>query len=201
AITYRISIDGPTAEENDRIRYYPGGKPTFELIIKSLRRFVNHGIYPVIAYTYEGTGNPAEVRHNKEVLEKKYKQMLQNYGLDRLELWGIPFFDQGYETVRRDKTGLAHIESPGITNHCIASYTNNGFHLFQCSYSRTFAKEPNAACGWYKCPILTAKKIDDKAFLGRSLQASSRNVILEHPQCITCFAAATQGMGMSCSGK
>ncbi|MFQ5824833.1 MAG: radical SAM protein [bacterium] len=201
SITYRISLDGPTAEENDGIRRHLGGKPTFHVIMESLQRFLEHGIYPAVAYTYEGTGKAAEVLQRKEDLECSYKIMLQDYGLDSLELWGIPFFDQGYETVRRDKLGLPHIESPGITNHCIATYTNHGYHQFQCSYSRSFGKEPNGECGWYKCAVLPAKQIAAKAYLGRSLKEAAKEITLNHPQCITCFNAATQGIGMSCCGK
>ncbi len=200
-ITYRISLDGPTSEENDGIRYHLGGRPTFDLIIQSLQRFLYHGIHPVIAYTYEGTGKAAEVSHRKEVLERRYKVMLKNFGLDSLELWGIPFFDQGQETNRRTISGLPHIESPGITNHCIASYTNHGFDRFQCSYSRSFGKEPDGESGWYKCAVLPAKSIAADAYLGKSLKRAMREVSLDHPQCITCFHAATQGIGMSCSGN
>lgn len=200
-ITYRISLDGSTAEENDGIRYYLAGRPTFYLIIDSLQRFLDHGIDPAIAYTYEGTGKAAEVLQRKEALERRYKKRLRKFGLDSLELWGIPFFDQGHETKRRDKIGLSHIESPRITNHCIATYTNHGFHQFQCSYSRSFGKEPNGECRWYKCAVLPAKKIAASAYLGRSLKEAVREITLEHPQCCTCFHAATQGIGMSCSGK
>ncbi len=127
--------------------------------------------------------------------------MLKNFGLDSLELWGIPFFDQGQETRRRDELGLPHIKSPDITNDCIANYTNHGFHQFQCSYSRCFGKESTGECGWYKCAVLPAKKIAAHAYLGRTLKEATKEIILEHPQCITCFNAAAQGIGMSCSGR
>ncbi|MFQ6115365.1 MAG: radical SAM protein, partial [bacterium] len=200
SISYRISLDGPTMEENDDIRHYLKDRPTFHLIIECLQRFLDHGIHPTIAYTYEGTGKATEVLQRKEDLERKYKKMLWEFGLDSLELWGIPFFDQGYETVRREKIGLPHIESPGITNHCIATYTNHSYYLFQCSYSRSFGKEPTGECGWYKCAVLPAKNVAVGAYLGRTLQEAAREITLDHPQCITCFHAATQGIGMSCSG-
>ncbi|MCH7676653.1 radical SAM protein [candidate division KSB1 bacterium] len=201
SITYRISLDGPTSEENDGIRYHLGGRPTFALIIQSLHRFLYHGIHPVIAYTYEGTGKATEVSHRKEVLERRYKVMLKNFGLVSLELWGIPFFDQGQETHRRTISDLPHIESLGITNHCIASYTNHGFDRFQCSYSRSFGKEATGEGGWYKCAVLAAKEVADGAYLGSSLKKALKEITLDHPQCMTCFQAATQGIGMSCSGN
>lgn len=201
SITYRISLDGSNAKENDAIRYYLRQRPTFHLIIESLHRFLEHGIHPVIAYTYEGTGKARDVLNRKETLGKGYKRMLRKFGLGSLESWGIPFFDQGYETRRRNTFGLSHIESPGITNHCIDAYTNQGFEQFQCSYSRSFGKEPDGESGWYKCAVLPAKSIAADAYLGKSLKRAVREVKLNHPQCITCFHAATQGIGMSCSGN
>ncbi|MFQ5864788.1 MAG: radical SAM protein [bacterium] len=201
SITYRISLEGPSAKENDGIRYYLGGRPTFQQIIESLQRFLEHGIHPAVAYTYEGSGQAAEVLQRKAALERRYKRLLREFGLDSLELWGIPFFDQGHETVRRDKLGLPHIESPGITNHCIATYANSGFDLFQCSYSRSFAKGPNGRCGWYYCAVLSAQKIAPTAYLGTTLKEAAKEITLSHSQCITCFHAATQGIGMSCSGN
>lgn len=201
SIAYRISLDGPTAEENDRIRHYMGRRPTFQHIIEGLQRFVTNGIHPTVAYTYEGCGSATEVLQNKEILERRYKKMFHEFGLDALELWGIPFFDQGKETRRRDENGLPHIESPGITNHCIATYTNNDLDQFQCSYSRSFAKEPDGECSWYKCAVLSAKQIAKGASLGATFTAAAQGVALDHPQCITCFNAATQGIGMSCSGE
>lgn len=200
AITYRISLDGATAQENDSIRHAANGKPTFHLIIASLCRFLEHGIRPTIAYTYEGSGKAASVLHRKEIWESRYREMLYKHGLAELELWGIPLFDQGFETKRRDRLGIPHIASPGITNHCIATYARSDFHLFQCSYSRSFGKEASGECGWYKCAVLPAKEIAADAFLGSSLQEAAREITLEHPQCITCFHAAAQGIGMSCSG-
>jgi MoaA/NifB/PqqE/SkfB family radical SAM enzyme len=199
-ISYRISLEAPTSEENDAIRYYLAGRPTFQRIMESLYRFLDFGIHPTIAYTYEGSGKAAEVLKRKEDLERRYKVMLRNFGLDSLKLWGIPFFDQGHEIKRRDELGLPHIESPGITNDCITTYTNQGFHQFQCSYSRSFGKEPTGECGWYKCAVLPTRKIAANAYLGKTLKEAAKEIVLEHPQCITCFHAATQGIGMSCSG-
>lgn len=200
-ISYRISLDGPTAEENDAIRYFRNKKGTLRLIMESLQRFVNHGFLPAIAYTYEGSGKPQEVLQRKANLEARYRKLLKEWGLHELELWGLPFFDQGYETTRREKLGLAHINSPGITNHCIATYTGHGYHLFQCSYSRSFGKELTGECGWYKCAVLPARAIDPNAFLSNNLKDALDDILLDHPSCFTCFTAATQGIGMSCSGK
>ncbi|MFQ5652458.1 MAG: radical SAM protein [bacterium] len=200
-ISYRVSLDGWSARENDRIRRHRNDRPTFQLILASLRRFVEHGIHPTIGYTYEGSGPASEVLLRKDHLEAKYRRLLRETGLGSLELLGIPFFDQGSETVRRETFAIPHITSPGITNHCIATYANSAFHLFQCSYARSFAKEPGGECGWYKCPILAARQLAEGAFLGRNLQEAVRTIPLDHPQCITCFAAATQGIGMSCGGS
>ncbi len=200
-ISYRISLDGATAPENDSLRHGAKNKPTFDLILASVRRFLEHGIRPTIAYTYEGTGKAASVLQRKEILESRYQEMLHKHGLEPLELWGIPFFDQGFETRRRERLGLAHIESPGITNHCIATYAGSDFGRFQCAYSRSFGKEASGECGWYKCAVLPAKEIAAGAYLGNSLQEAAREITLDHAQCITCFYAATQGAGMSCSGR
>jgi MoaA/NifB/PqqE/SkfB family radical SAM enzyme len=200
AISYRISLDGATAEENDSLRHGAKNMPTFDLILASVRRFLEHGIRPTIAYTYEGTGKAAAVLQRKKTLESRYQEMLCKHGLEPLELWGIPFFDQGFETRRRERLGIPHLESPGITNHCIATYAGSDFQRFQCAYSRSFGKEANGECGWYKCAVLPAKEIALGAYLGSSLQEAVREISIEHPQCITCFHAATQGAGMSCSG-
>ncbi len=200
SIRYRISLDGASAETNDQIRQYRGGRPTFELIMQSLQRFQANGVYPTLAYTYESSGKAADVLIRAEALKQEYKTLLQKFGLIDLELVAIPFFDQGAETVRRDRTGIPHIESPGITNHCIATYTNRAYDLFQCSYGRSFAKEVTGKTGWYKCPVLPAKQIAEAALIGRSFSESACTITIEHPQCITCFTAATQGTGMSCSG-
>ncbi|RMF66862.1 MAG: hypothetical protein D6743_05785, partial [Calditrichaeota bacterium] len=154
AISYRISLDGATAQENDAIRYSIDGRPTFHRIIAALQRFVAHGFLPAVAYTYEGSGKASEVLARKAQLEATYRRMLGQFGLGSLELWGIPFFEQGKESLRRETLGLPHIASPGITNNCIATYAGNEYERFQCSYSRSFAKEADGTTGWYKCAVL-----------------------------------------------
>ncbi len=199
-ISYRMSLEGPTAEGNDAIRRYVSGRPTFESILQSLQRFARHGLRPVVTYTYEGTGRPEEVVARKANLEAAYRAVLAGRGLAGLDLWGIPFFDLGHETRRRERLGLPHIVSPGITNHCIATYAEGAFDRFQCAHSRAFAKEEDGRCGWYKCPILPSERLAPGSRIGETLAESLRPARLEHEPCITCFHAAAQGSGMSCSG-
>lgn len=199
-ISYRVSLDGPTGAENDSIRQYRSGKPTFHLVLESLRRFVLNGVHPTVAFTYEGAGAAATVACRLQELKQAYRHLFSQYELEHLELVGIPFFDQGAEVVRREKSGIAHIESPGITNNCIVTYADRDYTRFQCSYTRAFGKEASGQTGWYKCPVLPARRIEDAAFLSSDFVQSAQAITIEHSQCITCFYAATQGSGMSCSG-
>jgi len=153
-----------------------------------------------VAFTFEGSGSADEVQQRCGALQARYQAALAEYGLADLELLPIPFFDQGSETLRRDRAGLQHIESPGITNNCISQYTDGAYHLFQCSYARSFAKSASGATGWYKCPVVTAEELAPDALVAHSFEAAVCDITIEHPQCITCFYAATQGTGMSCSG-
>lgn len=200
SLGFRISIDGATAAENDAIRTGLGGSPTFDKIVAALPLFVDAGFRPTIAYTYSNEGGKDAVGDALAVADARYQAMLEKAGTPGLELWGIPIFDQGEEFKRREEEGLEHIQSPGITNDCIARYTQNAFHDFQCSYSRAFAKEPDGSTGWYKCAVLPAEGIEPGSRIATSLAASMGDITLPHTQCITCFRAATQGCAMSCSG-
>jgi sulfatase maturation enzyme AslB (radical SAM superfamily) len=44
-LSFRVSLDGETAEENDRIRVGVGGKPTWTDIMAALHRFVAAGFF------------------------------------------------------------------------------------------------------------------------------------------------------------
>lgn len=201
SLSFRVSLDGPSAEENDKIRTGLNGSPTYDGIIHGLHRFVRAGFNPTIAYTYDGEGGKEKVAKSLEEANKRYQKALGDVELPGLELWGIPLFDQGEEFKRREQEGLDHIESPGITNHCISHYLKNAFHDFQCSYSRAFCKEPNGETGWYKCAVLPAEGIEEGSRISSTLEEALNPIGLPHTQCITCFRAATQGCAMSCSGE
>lgn len=201
SLNFRVSLDGPTAEANDKIRFGLGGSATFHLIMEALKRFADAGFEPTIAYTYDGEGGKDKVQAAMAEAQGQYQQALEQAELPALELWGIPLFDQGQEFQRREREGVDHVKSPGITNHCISHYTQNAFHDFQCSYSRAFCKEPDGRTGWYKCAVLPAEGIEAGSRIAGSLAESSGDITLPHTQCITCFRAATQGCAMSCSGE
>jgi sulfatase maturation enzyme AslB (radical SAM superfamily) len=200
-LKFRVSLDGPSAEANDKIRTGLNGAPTYDSIIAGLQRFVKAGFMPTIAYTYSNEGGPAKVASNLEAANTLYLEALKSAGLPELELWGIPIFDQGEEFKRREKEGVEHIESPGITNHCISHYLKNAFHDFQCSYSRAFCKEPTGETGWYKCAVLPAEGVEKGSRISSSLKDAMGPIELPHTQCITCFRSATSGCAMSCSGE
>ena len=198
SLAFRVSLDGPTPEANDAIRTYLAGKPTWADIIAGLKRFVAAGFTPTIAFTYDGEGGKEKVGAALTAAEGAYAEALAAEGLPKLELWGIPLFDQGEEYKRREREGIDHVKSPGITNHCISAYTKHAFHDFQCSYSRAYAKEPDGRLGWYKCAVLPAEGVEPGSRLSSTLE--SGDITLNHTQCITCFRAATRGCAMSCSG-
>jgi AdoMet-dependent heme synthase len=200
-LEFRISLDGASAEENDKIRTGLNDSPTYSSIIAGLHRFVKAGFMPTIAYTYDGEGGKEKVSANLERKSKLFKNALSAAGLPDLELWGIPLFDQGEEFKRREQEGVDHVESPGITNHCISHYLKNAFHDFQCSYSRSFCKEPDGQTGWYKCAVLPAEGVEKGSRISTSFEDALKPIELPHTQCITCFRAATQGCAMSCSGE
>ena len=199
-LRFRISLDGPSAAQNDAIRIGVGGTPTFTRILEALPRFARAGFTPTIAYTFDGEGDAEAIAKRREQTQLQYAAVLERAGVPGLELWGLPLFDQGAEFERRQNQGLAHIESPRITNDCITRHTGDAFGDFQCSYSRAFAKEGDGGVGWYKCAILPAERIASGSRMATSLADTLRSVDLAHPSCTTCFRAATRGSPMACSG-
>lgn len=199
-LRFRISLDGPSALQNDSIRLGVGGAATFDRILAALPRFARAGFPPTIAFTFDGEGDPEAVATQLDRVQGQYADLLERAGVPGLELWGLPLFDQGAEHERRKSAGLEHTPSPAITNGCVTRYARDAFGDFQCSYSRAFAKGGDERVGWYKCAVLPAEEIATGSRMATTLVDTLRPVDLAHPSCITCFHAATRGSPMSCSG-
>jgi sulfatase maturation enzyme AslB (radical SAM superfamily) len=162
SLEIRVSIDGFTAPENDKIR----GEGSFNKAMKGVRNLVNHGFLPIItaAQTWE--------EWQTDEVFKGFQTTLHNLGYTRPRVKIIPPLRIGREKVRN--RGYDRYEY--ITKEMMKDYDVN---LLQCARSRMVTDN-----GVYVCPIL----IDDpEAKMADELQDTRNPYPLRHQACYTCY--------------
>lgn len=161
-LEFRVSIDGPTAKQNDPIR----GAGTFARAVRGVGQLVAAGFLPIITMT-----RTWEQGEDGTVLED-FRRTLHEQGYDRPRLKILPRLQIGAEAERtsgyaaQDRVSAAMLE---------------GYDLDQlvCHHSRVVTDR-----GVYVCPILLET---EDACLGTSLQAAARPYAVRHGACLTCY--------------
>jgi sulfatase maturation enzyme AslB (radical SAM superfamily) len=162
SLELRVSVDGFTAEDNDKIR----GQGSFAKAINGIKTLVGFGFLPII--TAAQTWADPE---NDRVL-KGFQNLLRASGYTRPRSKVIPPLRIGREKIRSH--GYSDYEF--ITTEMMSTYDDN---LLHCSRSRMVTDK-----GVYVCPIL----IDyPEARLADSLEGSLKPYPLRHQACYTCY--------------
>ncbi|TDI84647.1 MAG: radical SAM protein [Caldithrix sp.] len=176
SLEIRVSIDGFTAEANDRIR----GQGSFEKAIFGVKNLVAHGFLPIItvAQTWEDS--------ETERVFDGFRQVMTDIGYARPRIKMIPPLRIGREKVR--SRGYDKFEY--ITKELLTDYDDT---LLQCTSSRMVTDK-----GVYVCPIL----IDyPEAKVSDSLKDSLQPYPLKHQACYTCYISGAICHNFSSSGN
>ena len=162
SLEIRVSVDGFTAESNDRIR----GQGSFDKAMKGVKNLVENGFLPIItaAQTWEDSETEDVFQGFRNAL------IALRYTRPRIKL--IPPLRIGREKIR--SRGYDKFEY--VTKEMMSDYDD---HLLQCTHSRMVTDK-----GVYVCPIL----IDyPEARISDSLAESFESYPLKHQACYTCY--------------
>lgn len=168
-LTFRVSLDGATAEENDRIR----GKGVFAKATQGIRNLSKFGFEPII------TACQTDEKRNPDEFRRAFETLARSLGQEKPRLKILPSLFLG----ALEKTARPYRENERVTDAC---FTNFLWENLQCSTSRMVTAE-----GVYVCPIL----IDEPtALMGQTLKETLRPFPLAYSACYTCRA-----QGLSCA--
>lgn len=157
----RISLDGATAEANDRVR----GEGVFEAACAGIRHLALHGVEPILAVTQLDDGGAER---------QAFLDLLRGLGVARPRVKWIPPFRIGREEGRRG--GRAYAEWERLAPEDLGP---DASWVLQCGTSRTVTSQ-----GVFPCPILVNEK-------GRRLAGRLEDALVDHPvdhpACHTCW--------------
>lgn len=157
----RVSLDGYTAEDNDKIR----GKGTFERIIAGIKRLAMHGVNPVITVT--------EVRPAMGLPKERlaFMEFVRSLGLDKPRLkFLVPFLIGREEQRTRGYTSEELLHEGDIIP--------GEEQKLQCNSCRMITDD-----GVYPCPLLINVP---EARLGNTLTNGLKPIKLAWQPCYTC---------------
>lgn len=162
SLEFRVSLDGPTAAENDPIR----GAGTFERTLRGMRQLLAHSFLPIVtvAQTHDDV-DPAAVFH-------RFVEMLRANGYDRPRLKVLPLLRMGAEVER----GRGYHCDERVTAEMLEGYDTS---QLLCQHSRVVTDR-----GVFVCPILLDAP---DAKMGRRLQEALGPFALGHQACYTCY--------------
>ncbi|HEY0754764.1 MAG TPA: radical SAM protein [Ktedonobacteraceae bacterium] len=161
SLDLRVSLDGYSAEDNDRVR----GKGTFRRILAGIQRLVAHGINPVITVTEvrADMGLPAE--------RAAFLQFLRAQGLSKPRLkFLVPFLIGREERRTRGYTDDELLHEGDLQE--------DEKHKLQCSSCRMVTDD-----GIYPCPLLINIP---EARMGEMFAAGLTSIRLAWQPCYTC---------------
>lgn len=156
----RVSLDGPDAESNDRVR----GKGVFAATTEGIRRLARHGVEPIVAVTR---------LDDFEYAQEPFVALLRELGVTRPRVKWIPPFRIGREANR----GRAYASWEALGREDLGA--DGVSWTLQCGTGRTVTAE-----GVYPCPILVnepGRKLAD------DLESALVDHPVDHPACYTCF--------------
>lgn len=161
SLDLRVSLDGRTAEENDRVR----GKGTFKHIIAGIERLARNGINPVITVTEvrSSMGLPAE--------RAAFMECVRGLGLEKPRLKFLTPFLIGRETRRTRGYREDELLHDGDLQPGEAQ-------KLQCSSCRMVTDD-----GVYPCPLLINIP---HTKMGDTFQDGLRPIKLAWQPCYTC---------------
>jgi len=157
----RVSLDGATAAEHDRLR----GPGAFARALEGLRRLDRAGLLPIVTVTRAGDEDAL-------AFHERHLAMLRAAGLRRPRLKVIPMFRLGRERARsgdyRAEESLADLPPEAFDPSRL-----------QCSRGRAVTSR-----GVFVCPLL----VDEPAgAMSDRLTGSLRPFELSHGACFTCW--------------
>ncbi|TNE92872.1 MAG: radical SAM protein [Deltaproteobacteria bacterium] len=156
----RVSLDGATAEANDRIR----GKGVFEATREGIRRLAAAGVELIVAISVLDDNAPER---------EEFVGLLRELGVPRPRVKWIPVFRMGREAGRQ----RAYEPWEVLAAEDLAA--EDAAVRLMCGTGRTVTSE-----GVFPCPIL----INEPAYkLGSALGEAMGAAPVDHPACATCW--------------
>jgi AdoMet-dependent heme synthase len=157
----RVSLDGTTAERNDRVR----GKGVFDGVVAALGRLARAGVSPVVTVVeHEEALKASEAR-------AAFTEFLRGLGLAHPRVKFLPLLRIG----REERRSRGYLERETLRPEPLAPEVEESLI---CSSSRTVT-----ARGVMTCPILVEVP---EARLGDSLRQAERAIQLRWRACHTC---------------
>lgn len=169
-LTFRISIDGPTAPEHDVFR----GKGSFNKTIKGLRRVSDKNFKTIVTAMQSWDYN-----QNEKVNGEFISLLVDN---------GIPKENQNLKYLPPILIGREEQRSHGYSDHELFTetcFTNYNYEQLQCSKCRMVTEK-----GVWVCPILVN---EEGGKMGETLEQTFKPFGLKYTACWTCRMA-----GLSC---
>jgi AdoMet-dependent heme synthase len=162
SLEFRISIDGFTAEANDRVR----GPGTFDRALRGLRQLTAHGFLPIVTVAL------TDDDQNPDALFAGFVELLRANGCDRPRVKILPTLRLGAEANRQ----RGYRAEERVTPEMMEGYDPT---RLICSHSRVVSDR-----GVHVCPILLEA---EDARLGATLAESLGPYPLRHHACYTCY--------------
>ena len=161
SLEVRISLDAPTAEENDRIR----GKGSFERALAGAIRLEKAGFLPILTAVRSEEGSAPEAL-------EAFERLLRERGIRKTRVKFLPVFRIG----REENRSGGYQQDERVTAEMLELL---GPEQLLCSTARMAT-----ARGMWVCPILVN---DPGARIGDTLEESFRPFPLAYGACSTCF--------------
>jgi len=163
SLELRVSIDGPDAESNDRIR----GEGAFKRAMEGVERVVRAGFLPII--TMAQTWDDSEAQN----VYQRMRRVLMDLGYARPRVKLLPSLKIGAESLR----DRGYRADERVTHEMMDGYDAS---QMICAYSRIVTDR-----GVHVCPILIEQP---DSVLDQSIEAAMRkDYPLRHQACYTCW--------------
>lgn len=163
SLELRVSIDGPDAESNDRLR----GQGSFDRAMAGVKKLVEAGFLPIV--TMAQTWDDADASN----VYDKMRQALLAIGYARPRVKLLPSLKIGAEVLR----SRGYLASERVTAEMMRDYDES---QLICANSRIVTDR-----GVHVCPILIEQP---DSLLSQSLEESTRtDYALRHQACYTCW--------------
>jgi sulfatase maturation enzyme AslB (radical SAM superfamily) len=159
SLEIRISLDGPTAGENDAVR----GRGSFAAALRAVRLLADRGLYPIVTATEILDPSPAEP------LYERLRVRLVEAGVERPRIKILPVLPMGRCAGRAGERRVTREDLEGFD-----------LTRLQCTETRVVAEG-----GIYACPILAGLA---GARIGKDRLADAlAPAALYHAACYTCY--------------
>lgn len=166
SLEVRVSLDGRTAAENDRIR----GRGVFDAACEGIRRLAANGVEPIVAVSVLDDGGEGD--------QAAFADLLRSLGVTRPRVKWIPPFRIGREATRRGGRGYHAWETLGPEELADPQASQR----LMCGTGRCVTRN-----GAFPCPIL----INEPGHrMGDALGDALRPNPVDHRACHTCWVEA-----------